>query len=334
LVFFGNVSELLQIDLNPVVEEYENAKIKFEEDKDNTHILIYFKTEGSQNIYDIDLEQLQKVKEFKNKISSEDGVLYSEFESTEDLQNALRLNLVNLVRDKFTKKKNTLPKKKVNSSTKDNSQLDKYDLLAKKIDEGDYSVEFENFLEDIEKTNGFLYNLASSTNKITLTMNFLSTKTNERTNQFNRVNNIKDERLRLTKAKKVSNEYAVDLDKYSEDFENLLPEFRDAISNSIKSYSEIILKTVNSGAFDENTKKELLQNIPDFISSLESAIEGTAGFLETFTDMRVHLTSKFSTSKRRAELATNNIFKELLRTRKLLRELLGDMGDNEDLLPI
>ncbi len=306
------------------VEEYENAKKKYELDKENTHILMYFKTEGSQNIYNIDLDQLQKVKDFKNRISSEDGILYAEFERTEDLQNAIRLNLANLISDKFSKKRSLVNKNKSISKTENENfnQFDKYDLLAKKIDDGDYNIEFENFLEDIEKTTGFLNDLTSSTNKLIFVMDFFNTKTTERTNQLNRVNNIKDERLRLAKAKKISNDYAIDLDKYSEDFENLLPEFRDAISNSVQSYSEIILKAINADEFDENTKNELLNNLPPFISSIETAIEGTANFLETFTKMKVHLTTKFSTAKRRAELATNNIFKELIRTRNLLKGLL------------
>lgn len=306
------------------VEEYENAKQKFGENKDNTHILMYFKTEGSQNIYDIDLEQLQKVKDFKKRISTEDGILYAEFERTEDLQNAVRLNLANLVRDKFDRKRKTVSKNKNEKKSIEKNQFDKYELLAKKIDEGDYNVEIENYLEDIEKTTGFLSDLAASTSKITGVMNFFSIKTDERTSQLTRINNIKDDRLRLTRAKKVSNDYALDLDKYSEDCENLLPEFRQAITNSIQSYSEIIFKTVNSDTFDENTTNELLDNIPGFISSVELAIDGTAGFLETFTKMNTHLTSKFSTAKRRAELATNNIFKELIRARNLFKQLLED----------
>lgn len=251
--------------------------------------------------------------------------MYSEFEKTEDLRNLVQINLANLVRDKFSKKKrNTKKSQQQNPTSPEIENIDKYELLAMKIDKGDYNIEFENFLEDIEKTNSFLSDLASSTNKLTLVMNFLSTKTNERTKQLNRINNIKDERLRLTKAKKVSNDYADDLDKYSDDFESLLPEFRESISNSIQSYSEIIFKTINSNSFDENRKNELLENLPNFISSVETAIEGTADFLETFTEINTHLTAKYSTAKRRAELATNNVFKELIRTRKLLNQLLDD----------
>ncbi|QBA22652.1 hypothetical protein EU348_16270 [Chryseobacterium indologenes] len=311
------------------LEEYENAKKKYENDKENTHIMMYFKTEGSLNIYDIDVEQLKKVKSFKDRISKEDGLLYSEFEKTEDLKNLVQINLANLVRDKFSKKKRSIrksPQQNKNSVPK-KLDTDKYELLAMKIDKGDYNIEIENFLEDVEKTNGFLSDLASSTNKLTLVMNFFSTKTSERTKQLNRINNIKDERLRLTKAKKVSNDYADDLDKYSEDFETLLPEFKDSISNSIQSYSEIIYKTINSNSFDENNKNQLLENLPNFISSVETAIEGTADFLETFTKTNTHLTSKYSTAKRRAELATNNVFKELIRTKKLLQQLLDDNKD-------
>ena len=63
------------------LEEYENAKKKYENDKENTHIMMYFKTEGSLNIYDIDVEQLKKLKKvLKIKYQKEDGLLYSEFE--------------------------------------------------------------------------------------------------------------------------------------------------------------------------------------------------------------------------------------------------------------
>ncbi|WP_265131389.1 hypothetical protein [Chryseobacterium oranimense] len=304
------------------LEEYENAKKKYEKDRENTHIMMYFKTEGNQNVYDIDLEQFQKVKDFRQRISKEDGILFSEFEKTEDLRNLALLHISNLVSQKFSRKK-PIAKRKNTSKKNDEyveETIDKYELLAMKIDKGDYNIEFENFIEDVEKTVGFFSDLTTTTNKLTVAMNFFTTKTDERTKQLNRVKTIKDERLKLSKAKQISNEYALDLDKYSEDFENLLPEFREAISNSIQSYSEIVLKAVNSNTVDKAGKDELLRNIPIFAESVDSAIEGTASFLETFTQMNTHFTSKFSTAKRRAELATNNMFKELLRTKKLLKE--------------
>lgn len=308
------------------VEEYENAKIKYENDSDNTHILMYFKTQ-EVDLYSIDLEQFSKVKEFKNRIAKEEGIYYSTFDKTEDLKNLIQLNLSNLIRDKFSKKR------KINSSKNLKKQklsyelpekLDKYELLAKKIDEGNYNIEYENLLEDIGNTTGFLYDLVSSITKISDIMKFFTLKTTEKTKQFDRVNNIKDEKLKLSRTKKISNDYSLDLDKYSEDFENILPEFKEAINNSIQSYSEIVMKTVNLKGFDDELKNEVLLSLPEFLKSVEGAIDGTASLLESFTKTNIHLTSKLSSAKRRAELATNNIFKELLNLRKLLKQLLDD----------
>lgn len=67
------------------VEEYEKAKIKYNKDKQNTHIMMYFKT-GQLNPYNIDNEQFEKLKKFKERISKDDGVLYSEFETTDQLK--------------------------------------------------------------------------------------------------------------------------------------------------------------------------------------------------------------------------------------------------------
>lgn len=303
-------------------EEFEIAKLKYKDNKQNTHIMMYFKTQ-EVDMYKVDIEQFQKVKIFRDQIATDDGVFYATFEKTDDLKNLLQINLSNLIADKFNKKKKASMKELV-TSNKLPVKLDKYELLAKKIDENDRNLEMENLVEEIEATGSFLADLANCTKRITLSMSFFSEKTKEKTTQFNRLKNIKDEKFKLNKAKKISNEYSLDLDKFSHDFETILPEFREAIDNSVKSYTEIILKTLNSSVIELKEKEDLLSHLPPFITSVEGAIEGTATFLETFTNMNTHLTLKLSTAKRRAELASNNIFKELLRTKKLLQQLVDD----------
>lgn len=302
-------------------EEYEIARLKFDNDPKNTHILMYFKTQ-EVDIYKVDIEQFQKVKRFRDKISNEGGVYYATFERTDDLKNLLQIHLSNLIADKFSSKKKTAVTKTAAESKKQMQKLDKYELLAKKIEENDTNLEIENLVEDIEMVGGYLADLSNCTNRITMSMNFFSMKTTEKTLQFTRINNIKDERFKVNRAKKISNEYSVDLDKYSQDLEAILPEYRDAINNCVKSYTEIIFKTINSSVIEVKEQRILIDQLPILIASVDKAIEGTAGFLETFTAMNTSLTLKLSTAKRRAELATNNIFKELIRTKKLLQELL------------
>lgn len=300
-------------------EEFIKAKTKYSNNPEMTHILMYFKTQ-EVDMYKIDIEQFQKVKKFRDRISTDDGVYYRTFERTDELKNLLQIHLSTLIADKFTTNKevakNSLPEKQ-----EPIAELDKYELLARRIEENDTNLEIENLVENIEMVTGSLGDLTNCTNKITMTMNFFAERTNERTSQFKRVSNIKDDRLKLSRAKSVSNEYSSDLDKYSQDLETILPEYRDALDNCVKSYTEIIYKTINSFLVAEEEKESFLVQLPTFISSVDSAIEGTAGFLEIFTETNINLTQKLSTAKRRAELATNNIFKELIRTKKLLQEL-------------
>lgn len=308
------------------LEEYERAKTKFENDPENTHILMYFKSQ-EVNMYNLDLDQFKKVKEFRTRISNEDGVYYNMFEKTEDLKKMLQLHITNLIRDKFTKEKKGLIKENAEIE-KNNTTInyDKYDLLAKKIDEGEYNTEDLDLLEDIEKAYGFLQDLTLSTNKITNVMSFFTLKTSEKTNQLEITNQIKDEKFKLVRAKKISNDYAKDLNNFSDDFENLLPEFSSSINNVIESYSELILKTIKSD--HKEIKNEIVEIVPTLISGIEGALDGISNFLNSFISIRTHITSKFTSAKRRAELATNNIFKELINARKLLQQLVDDNLDN------
>lgn len=231
------------------------------------------------------------------------------------------------MRDKFTSKKRTSVKKNVNGNNikeikKDD--FDKYEILAQKIDEGKYNIEYEEIIEKSEEVGGLFTELSHKTSQITDSVNFLGTKMNEKTKQIDRIINIKDERLRLNKGKKISNDLALDMDKYSDDLESLVPEFTNVLNRSIDSYTSIILKTIDSTALDENIKNDIHSNLPIFVESLDNAIDGTASFLESFTKLHTHLTSKFSTSKRRAELETNNFFKALINARKILKKLIDD----------
>jgi len=302
------------------LEEYERAKIKFDLDPENTHILMYFKNQEA-DIYKVDIEQFKKVKEFRDKIANEDGIYYSMFEKTEDLKTQLQLNLANLIREKFIKKEILQEQDKVDDLKliDKGEQFDKYELLAKKIDKGDYNIHHLNLEEDVEKINNHLYDLASTSSSITTIMTFLTSKTRERVKQFKTNNNIKDEKFRMIRAKKISNDYATDLDRYSEDIENIMPEFKTSINNVINTYSEVILKTIN----EEEIQKDITKNIPDLINSIEGTLESIADLLKAFMDSKIYLTSKFSSAKRRSELATNNIFKEFINTRNLLKQLLN-----------
>jgi hypothetical protein len=49
-------------------EEFERALSKFRKDPERNHVMLYFKTESPSSIYEIDIEQFKKVKEFKQEL--------------------------------------------------------------------------------------------------------------------------------------------------------------------------------------------------------------------------------------------------------------------------
>lgn len=72
-------------------EEYNNALNSLRSGGTCKNIMFYFKNSGL-NMSD-DFEQLQKIKDFKKKISDEDGVLYSEFADKNNFKDNLRKHL-------------------------------------------------------------------------------------------------------------------------------------------------------------------------------------------------------------------------------------------------
>lgn len=72
-------------------EEYNNALESLRSGGTCKNIMFYFKN-GGMTMSD-DLEQLQKIKDFKKKISDEDGVLYYEFTDKNKFKDSLRKHL-------------------------------------------------------------------------------------------------------------------------------------------------------------------------------------------------------------------------------------------------
>lgn len=74
--------------------------------------LIYFKTTPPENLDQIDIDQLLKIRQFKNDLTTK-GVLYKEFNSIKKFESIFRINLTNLIIDKIitSKESKKNPKK-------------------------------------------------------------------------------------------------------------------------------------------------------------------------------------------------------------------------------
>lgn len=298
-------------------EEFDRAYKKFQSNPNSTHIMLYFKTAPPDNIYDLDYEQFEKVKKFKKDIHSQ-GVLYWEYNKTEELKNSLFLHLSSLVRDKFTisTTNKNLPLKK-----EEEIGLDKYELLAQEVDERGQLISIEGILELVEQTSDSMNRLPYISENITGIIEFIGSKFTEKTKQINAVKNIKDDRLRLKKTTQIINSLSIDLDKFSDDLNELLPDFKENLNTAIESYTKLLLSASESSLFVEEAEKQMKTVVPELYNSIDEALVGIADFLQVLRDLP-SMTSKFGNSKRRSEISTNELFKEFISAKKVMKQLI------------
>jgi hypothetical protein len=305
-------------------EEFDRAYEKFKNNPSENHILLYFKTASPSNIYELDFEQFQKVKSFKQDIGNA-GALYWEFEKTDDLKNIFLLHLASLIKDKYINRST-----KLTPIEKTERPLDKYEFLAKEIDSINADKNTEGIFELIEIVLDAMNELPSITSSLTNVINLIGHKFNDKTQQFNTVHaKIKDDRLKIKKTTEIVNKLAVDLNDYADQINVLLPDFSSLMGVAIESYTKLIFVYSESPLFVEEVNIQLETVVPVLYNSLDVPSGQIAEFLKTLNSLP-SLTSKFATAKRNAELATNMLFKQFIKSRKNMEELINSDLHNKN----
>lgn len=313
------------------VEEYNIALKKYQENPKNVHLMFYFKTSSnSENIYNIDTRQLEKIKKFREKLKK-DGLLFYEFNETNDLRNLLLLHISNLVKDKFapkkiTRKKSSItPGKKIEKSKKDFDEFERFEILAKKVEEGEYEKKYTEINEIVSEASSFMNSLTPIISEIALTNTTIGKKMSLRTEEINKIIHIKDKRLQSKTLKNIFNKSANDFDEYSDKLEPLVINFSKTMNNCIQSYSNLIVKSIDSDILREEIDVVMKNEIPEFYKSISSALDSIAEFIETFIKINSsESTSKFKISKRRAELCSNEMMKSMIQTKRLWKDLIDN----------
>lgn len=281
--------------------------------------LIYFKTATPTSLNSINTSELDDVRLFKKELTNK--LLYKEFESIEKFESLFRLNLSNLIKDKFINEQkpinNTaeiiLSKKEAkyqqivslineieNPTKKNLSEIDVFDLN-------------ENTHECFAKISINLETLTSYINKLTVNLN-------TGTNEINQINTIKDTRLKLSKSKKVVNRLSEELNEFNDEINSELPHFSHSLEEVGKIISEVLL-TMKS--YKDDNYLEIKSSAVDFRNSMEYAMNSTANMLkEIMAWPPINL--KFNTSKRNTEIVLKDFTKEILFGLTLIDEAIEE----------
>ncbi|MGB0879432.1 MAG: hypothetical protein ACPGTO_02580 [Polaribacter sp.] len=269
--------------------------------------LIYFKTATPSNLNSINTSELDGIMLFKKELSGK--ILYKEFQSIEKFETLFRLNLSNLIKDKFidiqkpleASTRITLPKKDVKYQ-KIVSLIEEIENPSKGNFEGiDIFDINENGYECFDKITINLATLTSYLEKLTVNLN-------RGTEEINQANNIKDTRLKLSKAKKVVSKLSKELDEFNDEINSELPNFSKNLKEVGKTTSDIFLTLKSYGIDDEYS---IESNIVAFRDSMESAMNSTAEMLKEIMKWPP-INLKFNTSRRNTEIALKNLTKEIM----------------------
>jgi len=120
----------------------------------------------------------------------------------------------------------------------------------------------------------------------------------------------------------IINGMATDLDNYANELNDLMPEFSETLNTAIESYTKLLMLASGSSIFVNEAENQMQTVFPELYNSLDTCLKGIAEFLKVLTDLPV-MTSKFGNAKRKAELATNDLFKEFISSKKVMKQLLS-----------
>ena len=182
-------------------------------------------------------------------------------------------------------------------------------------------VSIEGILQLVESTSDSMNKLPPISENISSTITFIGSKFTEKTKQMNAIKNIRDNRLKLKKATQIANSLSVDLNKYSDDMNGLVPEFKSELNLMIESYTKLIMSASTNSLFAQEAESQLKDVIPNLYNTVDNVLVNIADFLSSFSTIPA-ITSKFGNSKRKAELATNELFKEFISAKKLMKQLI------------
>ena len=149
----------------------------------------------------------------------------------------------------------------------------------------------------------------------------LSDNLSKGTDEINKINNIKDNRLKLSKAKKVVNRISQELIEFNNEINDELPAFSENLKETGKIISETLL-TYQS--FSEKDEHGIKSSVIYFRDSMEGAMHSTAGMLKEILKWP-SINTNFNTSKRQTEIVLKDLTKEIMFGLTLIDEAIDNI---------
>jgi hypothetical protein len=298
-------------------EEFERAFARLKDSSDSVQIMFYFK-DAPLPPSQIDPEQLAKVKAFQNKLSSEFGGLYHQFDTTDDFRTKLRMHLSKLVRDSLKMMPPAVIQNRITetSDSMDVSPLSHFAALSNDdIEDGMFELS--------ERANDAISNVGNVVEHIRDAIVTLGNKISMRTAELTALQipgALPDRRA----MKRITDSAADDLELYVQRLSVELPEFHKEHSLAMEMFGKVAM-------LSESDFKEPTENIRATLDALQNSRTAMSGAYESVLEFRetVAQTPRATTAYNRARKRAVAIMDDLL---SLLRIAEGQTFEVEQVL--
>ena len=290
------------------LEEFEKAYNRFKDNPDDIRLMIYFK-DASINPYDIDLDQFQKVNEFKKRIEQL-GCLHWSFNNLESFSRFIRIHLSQHIFGKNIEQDNPIITSEITTPI-ENSKITQ--SLVNIIDED------EGFYDLIEIGTVNFKEVVAVSERLTSSMNTLTTCLTNDSTELKSLN-AKEDPGYLKKAKSIINHTAQELELLSDRIKSEIPIFKKSYSLAMDSYGKAAT-LLND--FDEDSKEqvEAAYNVTrDIKFSLIGTKEAMIEFKNALHD-QPRITTRFNRAKRNALDTLDEFIEEIISSEKMTDEV-------------
>jgi hypothetical protein len=312
-------------------EEFNEALKRFKENSKSLRLLFYFKN-SAQDIYSMDLQQMELVKKFRNSLASK-GILYKEFSDTPDFLNKIQDHLWNLIEDEWSgdEWKEIVPVGDLEGSylqqdiATDESTMAKEEDVLENADDREDELGFLDYIE----------NFSSSADRLTGTMEKISTFTRDIGNQMlghteeiklfqnaDHISGSRAENYAISKAKYLVDAAGLDLGKFADFMEPEVESFRNEIRTMLISFRGAMLIGAEMGGSEKTVGNK--EKFSQLVATMEGAQHQLIGFQESIHRL-TPLTKNFRRFRNRATSILGELIAELFLSINEGKRILGQL---------
>jgi hypothetical protein len=280
-------------------EEFNRAHKRFQHDPASVRVMIYFKM-SPPDLDQLDPLQFHAVQQFKSRLG-EQGVLYWDFRSGDELGQYIRIHLTRQAHD-WSKgwgypDEKAVPRDADRSEPKVLTEEGLFDLAE--IAEEAFGIGTEAIL------------------RIGALMEQIGARTQEKTSRLNDLKTL-EQREQIKEAKHIFNMSAVDLVQFAKGISAETTILNESVTKGIGSFSAALSY---AEFHDVDTLKQVTLNIRQFIGSLDSSGSMIRNLKQTISELP-RFTTQFNRARRTALDALNEYDRFVAATAQLANDLV------------